>query len=377
MKKKLIAIGCTAVFIALSPSCKKDFLEQSDPNAISLDANFKSPNDVLLAVNGIYQSLRSGNNIGETSGLWTDERSDDTGTNDNQSNAGEPFQFNNFSILPSNTYLKSHWVSLYGTITRANVVLSNIDKVTFADANLKLQYSAEAKFLRALTYFHLVRLWGDVPLVTRQLSSTEVADNTFREKQETVYAQIVADLKDVVNNNPLPNLQTGASTGRVSKAAANALLGQVYLTMATNLDQANRAANLGNAKTYLMNAYNMRTFGALSDIPYIDVFDVNKKSTCPELIFQIVNKQGDVNYSSAIAANNQAKGETINSQKAASGVGANVTHDLINEYEVGDPRMAYSVKFANDPIVKIGLLPSSEITARLPVTWVMAVTTGT
>jgi hypothetical protein len=352
MKKKLIAIGCIAVFIALSPSCKKDFLEQSDPNAISLDANFKSPNDVLLAVNGIYQSLRSGNNIGETSGLWTDERSDDTGTNDNQSNAGEPFQFNNFSILPSNTYLKSHWVSLYGTITRANVVLSNIDKVTFPDANLKLQYSTEAKFLRALTYFHLVRLWGDVPLVTRQLSSTEVAANTFREKQETVYAQIVADLKDVVNNNPLPNLQTGAGIGRVSKAAANALLGQVYLTMAANLDQANRASNLNNAKTYLMNAYNMRTFGALSEIPYTDVFDVNKKSTCPELIFQIVNKQGDVNYSSAIAANNQAKGETINSQKAASGVGANVTHDLINEYEVGDPRMAYSVRFANDPIVK-------------------------
>jgi hypothetical protein len=352
MKKKLIAMGCIAVFIALSPSCKKDFLEQSDPNAISLDANFKSPNDVLLAVNGIYQSLRSGNNIGETSGLWTDERSDDTGTNDNQSNAGEPFQFNNFSILPSNTYLKSHWVSLYGTITRANVVLSNIDKVTFPDANLKLQYSTEAKFLRALTYFHLVRLWGDVPLVTRQLSSTEVAANTFREKQETVYAQIVADLKDVVNNNPLPNLQTGAGIGRVSKAAANALLGQVYLTMAANLDQANRASNLNNAKTYLMNAYNMRTFGALSEIPYTDVFDVNKKSTCPELIFQIVNKQGDVNYSSAIAANNQAKGETINSQKAASGVGANVTHDLINEYEVGDPRMAYSVRFANDPIVK-------------------------
>jgi hypothetical protein len=352
MKKKLLATSCLALLLLVNSSCKKDFLEQSDPNAIGLNVNFKSPNDVLLAVNGIYQSLRSGNNIGETSGLWTDERSDDTGTNDNQSNAGEPFQFNDFSILPSNTYLKSHWVSLYGTITRANVVLSNIDQVTFPDKNLKLQYSAEAKFLRALIYFHLVRLWGDVPLVTKQLSSTEVGAFTFREKQETVYAQIVADLKDVVNNNPLPNLQTGANIGRVSKAAANALLGQVYLTMATNLDQANRASNLANAKTYLMNAYNMRTFGALSDIPYTDVFDVNKKSTCPELIFQIVNKQGDVNYSSAIAANNQAKGETINSQKPASGAGGNVTHDLINEYEANDPRMAYSVKFANDPIVK-------------------------
>jgi hypothetical protein len=126
MKKKFIAIICLASLVAISPACKKSFLEESDPNAITLENNFKSPNDVLLAVNGIYESLRSSNNIGESSDLWTDQRSDDTGTNDNQSNAGEPFQFNNFSILPSNTYLKSHWVSLYGTVTRANVVLSNI-----------------------------------------------------------------------------------------------------------------------------------------------------------------------------------------------------------------------------------------------------------
>jgi hypothetical protein len=352
MKKKLIAISCLAVFIAISPSCKKEFLQQSDPNAIALDANFKTPNDVLLAVNGIYQSLRSANNIGESSDLWTDQRSDDTGTNDSQSNAGEPFQFNNFSLIPSNTYLKSHWVSLYGTITRANVVLSHIDDVTFPDPSVKLQYIAEAKFLRSLMYFHLVRLWGDVPLVTKQLASTDVSGATFREKEATVYAQIVTDLTDVIKNSPLPNLQAGANVGRVSMAAANTLLGQVYLTMATTLDQANRQTNLANAKTYLMNAYNMRTFGALSSIPYTDVFDVNKKSTCPELIFQIVNKQGDINYSSAIAANNQAKGETINTQKAASGAGYNVTHDLINEYEAGDSRMAFSVKFANDPIVK-------------------------
>ncbi len=353
MNKKLIITIFFAGSMLVSTSCKKSFLDQEDPNAIALSADFRSPNDVLLAVNGIYQSLRSSNNIGENSGLWTDERSDDTGRNDSQSNAGEPFQFNNFSLIPSNTYLKSHWVSLYSTISRANVVLSNINLVTFSDPNLKLQYAAEAKFLRALMYFHLVRLWGDVPLVTKQLiTADDVAASTFREKQATVYTQIIADLNDVVNNNPLPNLQTGANIDRVSKAAANALLGQVYLTMATTLDQANRTTNLNNAKTYLMNAYNMKTFTSLSTIPYTDVFDVNKKSTCPELIFQIVNKQGDVNYSSSIAANNQAKGETINSLLVATGIGGNVTHDLINEYETGDQRMTYSVKFANDPIVK-------------------------
>jgi hypothetical protein len=352
MKKKLIALLCVTAFVAVSPSCKKSFLEESDPNAVTLTNNFKSPNDIMLAVNGIYESLRSGNNIGESSDLWTDQRSDDTGTNDSQSNAGEPFQFNNYSLIPSNTYLKSHWVSLYGTITRANVVLSHIDDVQFPDNNLKLQYTAEAKFLRALEYFHLVRLWGDVPLVTKQLSSPEVPAATFREKQATVYAQIIADLTDVINNSPLPNLQTDAGIGRVSKAAANTLLGQVYLTMATTLEGTDKLSNLNNAKTFLTNAYNMRTFGPLSTIPYTDVFDVNKKSSCPELIFQIVNRQGDINYSSAIAANFQAKGETINSQKASSGAGYNVTHDLVNEYEAGDPRMAFSLKFATDPIVK-------------------------
>ena len=118
-------------------------------------------------------------------------------------------------------------------------------------------------------------------------------------------------------------------------------------------DQANRQSNLGNAKTYLMNAYNMKTFGALSSIPYTDVFDVTKKSTCPELIFQIVNKQGDATYSSDIAYNNQATGETTNSLRViTSGVGGNVTHDLINEYEATDPRMAFSVKYANNAAVK-------------------------
>lgn len=352
MKKKILTISCLAALLLTVVSCKKDFLEQFPPNSVELNSSFRSPADVLSAVNGIYQSLRSSNNIGENSGLWTDERSDDTGRNDNQSNAGEPFQFGDFSILPSNTYLKSHWVSLYNTISRANIVLANIDKVTFTDADQKQQYIAESKFLRAVMYFHLVRTWGDVPLVTAPFNSIdELNAATFREKEAAVYSQIVADLKDALNSN-LPNLQTGAGIGRASKAAINATLGQVYLTMATTQDQANRAANLNNAKTYLLAAYNVRAFGALSSIPYTDVFDVAKKASCPELIWQIVNKQGDLTYSSSIAYNNQAKGETINSLKPNSGVGGNVTPDLIKDYESGDPRMAFSVKYANDPIVK-------------------------
>lgn len=341
--------ACGLVFLA---SCSTDFIDQENPNAVSAPTYYRTESDVLLAVNGIYNSLRDGNGIGENSGLFSEERSDNTGRNDNQSNAGEPFQFNDFSLLPSNTYLKSHWLVLFQMVTRCNQVLAGIEKVTFTNNDLKEQYKAEAKFIRALTYFHLVRKWGDVPLVTTELLSTEeVAAATFRARQDVVYAQIVADLKDAVGST-LPDNQTANTKGRVTKNAVNALLGQVYLTMATTLDAANRTANLTEAKKYLTASYNLRSFGTLKDVPYADVFDVAKKSTNAEIIFQVVNKQGDINYSSSIARNNQAKGETINSLFASAGSGGNVTPDLVLDYEEGDLRKDFSIKYANDPIVK-------------------------
>jgi hypothetical protein len=350
MKNINIKLFSLVVLLTLG-SCKKDFLEQSNPDASLISKSFKTENDVLLAVNGCYALLRSGNTIGEGSDLWTDQRSDDTGTNDNQSNAGEPFGFNNFSLIPTNSYLFSHWSAMYSVISNCNIVLSNIDKVNFAKPETKQQYKAEAEFIRALIYFHMVREWGDVPLVTKQFTDLdEIAASTARTPQATVYAQIVADLKDA-QGSPLPATQAAGTIGRISLAAVNTLLGQVYLTMATTLDT-NKTENLNNALTSLTAAYNAKTFGNLKDIPYTDVFDVTKKGSCPELIWQIVNIQGDPIYSSSIAANNQAKGETINSLKSSSSVGNNVTHDLVNDYEANDPRGAFSIKFANDATVK-------------------------
>jgi hypothetical protein len=348
--KQYIKLVSLSLVLCLG-ACKKEFLEQTDPNAVTVKDYFKTENDILLAVNGAYQSLRSGNTVGESSHLFTDERSDDRGRDDNQSNAGEPFQFNDFSILPANSNLRTHWSSLYQSISRTNVILSNIDKVTFNNPANKEIYGGEAKFVRALMYFELVRKWGAVPLVTEQLTTIEeVSARTFRVPEEEVYAQIVSDLKDGLNSG-LPNHQNAAGIGRISKAGLNAYLGKVYLTMATTLKD-NKSANLELANTYLLAAYNMRTFGQLSEVPYADVFDVSKKTTNKESIFQIANRQGDLNYSSSLAADNQAKGETINSLKVATGIGANVKHDLVNDYETGDPRKDFSIKYANDPAVK-------------------------
>jgi len=351
MKPAFFIINLCFVLI-LFTSCKKDFLEQSSPNGISINENFQTQNDVLLAVNGAYQALRSADCIGENAGLWTDDRSDDVNSTDNQSNNGEPFQFTSFSLVSSNTYLYRHWTALYTPISRANLVLSTLDKVKFSSDSIKTQYAAEMKFIRAYMYFNLVREFGDVPLVTEVLSDADqAAALTVRVPREQVYAQIVQDLKDVVASN-LPVVQPLANKGRVSLQAANGLLGQVYLTMATTLDAAGQAASLDNAKTYLTACYNMRTFANLSDIPYPDVFDVTKKGTNPEIIWQIVYVQGDPVYYSRIAANNQAKGETINSQVTSTGSGGTVTSDLLKEFETGDIRTDFSIKYSANPAVQ-------------------------
>jgi starch-binding outer membrane protein, SusD/RagB family len=353
MKAKFVQ--AVLMLLILFCSCKKSFLEQTNPNAVTIPQVFNSEGDVLLALNGCYSDLRSSYCLGEESDIYTDQRSDDTGTNDNQSNAGEPFQFGNYSILPTNSYLEKHWLALYNTIAQCNIVLANIGKVTFTDS-LKPQYTAEAEFLRALIYFHLVRKWGDVPMTTVPLNTTaQITDSTFRVKAPLVYQQIIADLTDAAHSN-LPVVQSSGNRGHASLQAVNYLLGQVYLTKFATLDGGNTGAatnsDLDSANYYLTNCYNERTFTNLSSIPFTDVFNVSKKATCPELIWQIVYLQGDPIYHSSIAADAQATGYLTNSKKPNSGVGDNVTHDLVFEYEANDLRGVFAMTYDTNVTIK-------------------------
>lgn len=339
--------------LGLLASCKKDFLNQTNPNTIAVSNSFRTPNDVLLAVNGCYSLLRSSKTVGENSDLYTDQRSDDAGTNDNQSNNGEPFQFNNFALVSTNTYNYAHWSAMYNVISNCNIVLSNINSVTFpTGSNTKQVYKAEAEFIRSFIYFDLVREYGDIPLATVQYTTdAQVTANTFRTKQALVYNQIIADLTDA-STSPLPATQATGTIGRTSLAAVNTLLGKVYLTKALTIDSTSNTADLNMALQYLTAAYNSKTFSSLSSIAFTDPFNVAKKTSCPELIWQIPYIEGDPVFSSSIAANAQAKGQNINSLKPSTGVGYVVKKDLVFEYETGDPRGAYNITFDNNAVVQ-------------------------
>ncbi len=345
MNKFIVTIICLCGLFAIS-GCSKTFLEQTNPNSVSVDNGYQTESDIATGVNGVYQALRSSNCVGEGAQLWTDDRADDVNTTDNQSNNGEPFQFTAFALVPSNSYLQNHWTALYTPISRANLILSVIGNISFASETTKKQYIGEMKFIRAYMYYNLVREFGAVPLVTERLTTTEqAAALTFRVSRDSVYAQIITDLKDALNSS-LPIVQSAANKGRVSVQAVNALLGQVYLTMATSLGGNNTSEYLNNAQTYLLACFNQKSFTNLSDIPFTDVFDVNKKATCPEIIWQIVYKQGDANYYSSLARNNQAKNDgSYISLYPSQGSGALFTKDLLNEFETGDIRTNFSIRY--------------------------------
>ena len=98
------------------------------------------------------------------------------------------------------------------------------------------------------------------------------------------------------------------------------------------MDTQNRKEYLNSAKTYLENVLGMKQFNRLNEVTYDDnaqtgLFAVANKSTCPEILFQIVYKQGDKDYHSSIAADNQSIGITCNSQYPSKGQGTYVNED--------------------------------------------------
>lgn len=170
--------------------------------------------------------------------------------------------FYKYLVNPSETSeLNTTWINFYRAINRANVVIDVAQK-NIKDTTVANPLIAEAKFMRAWSYFVLVQFWGDVPLITKPtLSFVGDKDNLFKTRTpiKEVYAQIVEDLKygsDLQSNgrSRLPNTRLTTDKGRVTAATAFGMLGKVYLTMA--------GKPLNNAASY-QDA--IRTFKVLVD----------------------------------------------------------------------------------------------------------------
>lgn len=212
-----------AILMLILASCK-DFLDIKPQGEMTQEAFPTTPSDALMATNAAYATLRGW--LYHSGGFpILDIMSDDThkGSNPNdQLNTVGPYD--NFTITPTQDGLDRWWAALYEGIKRANVVIEKVPLIQM-DTNLRGRYVAEARFLRGLYYFDLVRAWGGVPLVLNTTPPLKLPRATAQE----VYAQIEKDFLFAAARLPEKGQYNSQDLGRASKGAAKAFLAKMYL----------------------------------------------------------------------------------------------------------------------------------------------------
>ncbi|MCA1802404.1 MAG: RagB/SusD family nutrient uptake outer membrane protein [Rhodothermaceae bacterium] len=164
MNTKKIIISTILVLLMLG--CD-NFLSVNPQGELTQEAFPTTAADALQSTNGVYATLRSWNY--HSGGFPILEfMSDDAhkGSNPNDG-AGTQGPYENFTFTPTQDGLDRWWAGLYQGIRRANVVIEKVPAIEM-NANLKTRYLGEARFLRGLYYFDLVRAFGGVPLVTAE-----------------------------------------------------------------------------------------------------------------------------------------------------------------------------------------------------------------
>ena len=304
-------------------SCSDSFLELNPISNATAD-NFKTKDDFDLAVNAAYTSLYT---IYHPEGAvsYVNEQMSDNAIMFNISGIqADKWQFKDYSLMTTNTMVYQFWQDYYKAIFNTNIVLNKIETASL-DATYKDDVKAQMMFLRALYYFHLVQIWGDVPLVTTPITGDE-AYSVLRSPKAQVYDQIKKDLLFAIDKLPLAS--TIIKLGKASKGAAQTLLGKVYLTQG---DKTAAAAVL--KEVYASNQYAL--------LPtYASLWGPNVKNT-KESIFEIQYLGGSTSapysrYYQTFYPNNNFLGFY--------GSGMNqVTDDLYNEFEATDPRRDQSI----------------------------------
>ena len=207
-----------------------DFLETKQFTTSNEVGFYKTAKDFDQAVLGAYSAFGGLYNSGTFYFLMTDVRSDNTSVYVPGGAFGplSKSEYDDFTLTSNNEHLGGYWNTAYVLIQRSNDIINFIAGASVAQP-LKDQYTGEAKVLRAIAYFNLVRFWGEVPLVTSRFAKIEDSYEKGRNTIAEVYAQIETDLKDAAVLL-VTKRQTGGNVGRVDLGIALSLLGEVYLT---------------------------------------------------------------------------------------------------------------------------------------------------
>ncbi len=325
-----LMIICTAAMIAGS-SCKKEFLDLAPISQQNGNNFYRTAEDMKNALSAVYASLQYTGLYYSSMHIIGDLRSDNTEITNPAAGADMQAvdQFTNNAV---NSISNTTWNGHYQGIQAANIVIHKIDAVNMT-AGLKAQYKAEAHFLRALMYFNLVRIFGDVPLVKDIINNPQDGYKYGRETTAKVYEQIIEDLKAAEQS--LPYEYATADIGRATKGAAMSLLGKVYLTQKNWVLAAQKLKEVIDAaaqtKYQLITSY-ANLYGVANENNRESIFEVQFRKGASGEGSPYTNQFAPIGSGTAVVSIGNPLGQNI------------PTANMNSAYETGDLRKAASMR---------------------------------
>lgn len=327
MNKLLPSLLAAGLLLAGLPACNNK-LNVQPTSYIDTAQAFNNSSDVQAALVGCYAGLQSVNLYGGYLQFMTDLLAD----NGDESFVGtfiQPAEAQRKTILTTNSQVQATWISAYDVINRTNNVLNNLGKLDTQTQQAAVE--GEARFIRGLMYFDLVRMfgrpWNDgtpssnlgVPLVLTPTLSVADAKPVARNTVVEVYTQVISDLTTA--EAKLTTSNGGLNTFSATRYACAALLARVYLQQGDYANAA-AAANRAIASSFRLNSY------------YGDNFGYNATTNSSS---QLVGNTAEDIFAIQISAQsgtNQLNTFYSRSRRAD----VNVNAQFLNQFEAGDSR---------------------------------------
>ncbi len=260
IKQKMVLLLASAVLLV--SSCSKDFITIQPQGDFLTQNYYANEAQAYAGLTAVYDVLRK--NAGGFDNMITFLNA---GSDDHFAGGGGPTDgagiqgFSNYTLNP-NIIPGSFWSDHFQGIFRANTLLIKLPDVPMEEI-VRQRFTAETKALRAIYYFNLVRMFRNVPLLLEPLTTANIYEVTQAAPAD-VYAQIETDLLEAIPN--LPSTVAGMDMGRITKGAAQAMLGKAYLYQDKKAEAATQLAQVNGTTPGQPNQYGNQLLGNFADL---------------------------------------------------------------------------------------------------------------
>lgn len=335
MNKKTSISLLITLTVLIYAGCSGDFLNIEPKSSLTANSFYETAADAQSAINSAYASL-------QTSSMYSENypKLIQSGTNDVILNNTTDLSLDSWSFAADLGPIDPVWQACYEGIFRSNLVMQEVPDIDMDEA-LKTRIIGEAYFLRALYYWHLSTVFGEIPVMTeadpQNISKAMVSKSPVSE----VYDLMIGDLEQAINRLPTRSEYSDVNIGRATKGAAQALLGKIYLYN----------ENYPMAEAYLDSVVASDEYRLIDNFNNLWVTDNNAES-----IFEVQyqNVGGSAWASTDAANNNEGNLRAILNYPNGHGGFGNIlpTQNIVDEFEDHDgpsaidgrdPRLSYSI----------------------------------